>query len=98
MVWTSSDPPGVEYCIVRRAGTGWVFEGTVVRRAGRGPAVLTYAIETDGGWRTRKVSVEETFRGRKSLEIAVEGSHWVVDGKRIGDFVAVWTWSCRRAL
>ncbi len=81
VVWTSSDPPGVECCTVRRVESGWVLEGTVVRRAGKGPAVLTYAIETDLEWRTRNVAVEETLRGKRSLEIEVRGSRWFVEGK-----------------
>lgn len=87
VVWTSSNPPGVEYCTVRRTGSGWNLKGTVVRRAGRSPAVLTYAIQTDPGWRTEKVAVEETFRGKKkSLMLEVKGSRWFVDGKGDGRF------------
>ncbi len=82
MLWTSANPPGVEACTVTGGPSGWVFEGKVVRRAGGTPVLLTYEIETDPGWRTKKVAIEEVFQGKKrSLRLSVEGSRWFVNGE-----------------
>ena len=81
VVWTSSKPPGVEFCTVRRRASGWVLGGSVVRRFKEGAAVITYVIETDPGWRTRKVTVEQVLDGRRrTLEMALRRSRWLVEG------------------
>jgi uncharacterized protein len=81
-VWASSDPPGVEHCKVRRTDSGWAIVGSLVRSSTEGVAVVTYTIETDRGWKTRGVSVEQTIAGRRrALKMVVRGSSWSLGGE-----------------
>ncbi len=83
VVWTSAKPPGVEYCSVRKRASGWTLEGSLVRRAGRGAAVVSYLIEVDDGWRTRTALVEGVLGGmRVSRQLEVTSGGWLVDGRR----------------
>lgn len=85
VIWASSRPPGVERCTITRAASGWVLAGSLVRRFGAGPAAISYVIETDRGWKTRRVHVEQTIRGKDaSLDLEAKGPMWYVEGKRDG--------------
>ncbi len=80
-----STPPGVEYCSLRAAPRRWTLQGTVVRRAEVGPAILSHTIETDPRCRTKKVTVEEAFREEtRALRIDVRGARWLISGKEDG--------------
>lgn len=52
-----------------------------MRRFRGGPAAISYRVQTDLGWKTQRVQVEEFFRGgRQSLEIEAKRSKWYVRG------------------
>ena len=62
---------------------GWVLEGHLARRFREGPARVSYLVETDRRWRTRKAIVEQVIHGdRCSLEVEVRGSMWYVSGRK----------------
>jgi uncharacterized protein len=85
VVWTSSDPPGIEFCRVGRVRQGWELTGTVARRLRGGLAVISYRVGTDRGWRTERVFVEQDFGGKSgTLDMEKEGSGWRVLGRRAG--------------
>lgn len=66
-----------------RVPSGWVIIGDLVRRFRAGPALVSYTVETDEGWRTRRARVGETLRGRRtSVEAEMRGSRWHVNGRR----------------
>ncbi len=82
VVWASTKPPGVEYCTVKGGARGWLLGGSIVRRFEAGTVVITYLIETDSGWNTKRVSVEQLLNGRRtSLKIEVKRSRWFVQGR-----------------
>ena len=86
VVWTSSRPPGSEYCAVRRVAAGWTLKGTVARRFQEGIAGITYTIQTDRDWRTMWVRVEQLLNGTLGrVEIEVRRGRWSVGGKESPD-------------
>ena len=83
VVWTSSKPPGVEYCTVRSMAAGWTLQGSLVRRAGSGAAVVSYLIEVDREWRTRMAVVEAVLGGKRAVrQLEATETGWLVDGTR----------------
>ncbi len=79
VVWISSDPRGMEHCVVTREAGGWSLQGTIVRKFAEGASGITYRIETDNRWNTGKVLVEEQFRGEnRELKISVNRGRWVI--------------------
>lgn len=85
MVWAGSKPAGVERCVVSRTASGWLLEGSLVRRFRAGPAAVNYLVETDPGWATKGVHVEQVILGeRRSLQIEVKESRWYVQGREDG--------------
>jgi hypothetical protein len=84
--WTISKPAGSEYCLVSEEGGGWTLAGTVARRIEAGTMVASYAIRTDGEWRTRKVQVEQLLNGRYGgVRLESRRGRWFVDGKERPD-------------
>ena len=84
VVWVSTKPPGVEHCTVLKGGSGWILEGTLVRRFKEGTSLVTYHIETDSVWRTKKVGIQQVLQGkRRGLELMVRGSKWYRGGKEV---------------
>ncbi len=84
VVWTSSKPPGVEHCVVTRRPNGWAVEGSVVRRFELGVGAVSYRIDLDGGWGTRRAVVEQVLKGKRSvLELESESSGWHSGGRRL---------------
>jgi uncharacterized protein len=82
VVWTGSAPPGVEFCTLGRRRRGWTLAGTIARREGGGLALVSYQVETDLGWRTKRVRVEQVLGGRtRTLAMETTGSGWRVQGK-----------------
>jgi hypothetical protein len=78
----SQNPPGVEYCEVGRRRLGWALTGTIVRRFKEGAALISYTIETDSRWKTRRASINQILAGgNRSLGVEVKRSHWFVNGK-----------------
>lgn len=85
-VWTGSNPPGMEFCTAKGARDGWTLAGTVVRRFQEGVGGVTYRIEVDQGWKTRKVLVDELLEGvHRSLEVEVRRGRWRVGGRERDD-------------
>jgi len=83
VVWTSLEPPGIEYCSISERGSGWTLAGSLVRQAGKRVGVLSYTIETDSEWRTRGVIVEEVTAGKRFvLEMRPKGTRWLIGGKQ----------------
>jgi len=82
VVWTSSNPPGTEYCEIRREVGGWALRGTVARRFREGTASIVYLIETDTRWRTKTVRLEQLLNGvHSTLDLRVRGERWFVGEK-----------------
>lgn len=85
VIWVSAAPPGVEFCTVSRLRSGWALAGIVARRGRGGPALVTYRVETDAGWRTRRVLVEQVLGGRtRVLRMEAGSSGWRVRGRTAG--------------
>ena len=85
VVWASTKPPGGGALRGRPGATGWVLEGSLVRRFKPGPAFISYRIETDLGWKTRRVRAEQVLRGEhRTLELQAKGGKWYLDGKAEG--------------
>jgi hypothetical protein len=86
VVWTSSKPPGVEYCTVSQRASGWTLAGSVVRRFEEGVGVVSYSIETDQAWKTSRTVVEEVLGGRRFvLEMESGRSGWSVGGRKVAE-------------
>ena len=82
VVWVSTQPSGVEQCTVKGGASGWSLEGTLVRRFKKETAMVTYLIETDSRWRTKRVSIEQVLQGRRrTLDLQVRDSKWYRKGK-----------------
>lgn len=83
-VWVSYKPQGVEHCTVIEGNSGWALEGTLVRHFREGSAMVHYKIETDPGWRTKSLSVEQILNGkRRFLDVEVKGQRWYKGGKEL---------------
>ena len=62
----------------REAG-GWALRGTVVRQFKEGSGTIAYVVRTDGGWRTRRVWIEQLLDGAHGeVEIEVSRGAWFV--------------------
>jgi hypothetical protein len=84
VVWVSYKPQGLEHCAVHRGSSGWVLAGTLVRHFKEGAAMVTYRIEADSRWRTKRVMVEQVLKSkRKVLDIEVTGNRWYRNGREL---------------
>jgi len=83
VAWISSNPPGVELCIVARRRSGWVLQGSVLRRFKEGVGAISYRIDVDSGWKTKRAMVEQVLRGKRSvLEIKAGPSGWLLNDEK----------------
>lgn len=80
MVWTSQELASSEYLAMFRDAEGVHLSGTTVLGLDGGPARITYAVEADVDWLTRRVEV--TVEGRRSMELAIDVADgvWTVNG------------------
>jgi len=82
--WTSSNPPGVELCIVARRHSGWILQGSVLRRFKEGVSAISYCIDVDSGWKTKKAVVEQVLRGKRSvLEVEAGPAGWLLNDEKV---------------
>jgi uncharacterized protein len=83
VVWKGASPPGVEFCEVRRNGSGWELTGTVARRPGGRLAVVSYLVETDASWRTSRAQVEVSGGKTRRLSLETRGARWFSGGNEV---------------
>lgn len=58
VIWRRLDVPGHDACRLVRQRSGWRLEGVAAFRHESGaPACVSYAVDCDGGWRTRAGAV-----------------------------------------
>lgn len=82
VVWASSSPPGVEFCVVSRRRAGWTLLGAVARRERPGLSLVNYQVDADPAWKTKRVWVEQTLGGEtRTLAIQAESHLWRVQGR-----------------
>lgn len=75
VLWQSLYTPGAERCRLRRLPDGWGLAGTVVLALDDAPAQVTWRVECDDDWRTRRVAIElEVGNEARALELRV-GEH-----------------------
>lgn len=75
VLWQSFHTPGVERCRLHRLSDGWGLAGTVVLALDDAPAEVTWRVECDEGWRTRRVVVD-LQAGHESRSLALRvGEH-----------------------
>src|SRR5690606_16559403 len=77
--WQSADRTGLEHCVVRRIGAGFLAEGFVVAPS-RDNCAVHYRIRFDGEWRTR--AVEARISGADApITLEADGKgRWSVNG------------------
>lgn len=81
--WRHGDArPGFEAAFFHALGSGWRIEGSTVALAGGEPWVVTYSIEVDSGWVTRRARILSwSASGSRSVALDADGAgHWLVDG------------------
>jgi len=82
VVWKSAPLHSLEYCSVTRTKSGWRFKGLVLVSSKRSPVAVSYGLETNGNFETRRVSVRRyESRGEGRLIIEVRDGVWLVNGR-----------------
>jgi hypothetical protein len=79
VVWQSVTEPETQQCLLSRDSDGWRLAGTVVTAANREPALITYQVDVDDSWVTRRAAVEVTVGVQSPVRIrfAVDaGGRW----------------------
>jgi uncharacterized protein (TIGR00725 family) len=82
ILWRRLDTPGHDGCRLEGSDSGWRLDGTAVYRDGEAPAVLSYRLECDLAWRTRRGRVHG-WLGERSVEWTVERTPegvWTLNG------------------
>ncbi|HEY2519981.1 MAG TPA: putative glycolipid-binding domain-containing protein [Streptosporangiaceae bacterium] len=66
-----------------RAGAGWLIEGTTTALEDGQTWAVTYAIEVDAAWATRRAHIEATtVTGRREIQLESDGAgHWRIGGE-----------------
>jgi hypothetical protein len=75
VAWQSVTEPEIQQCRLSRDGDGWRLAGTVVTGANPGPALISYQVEVDAAWVTRRVAVDATMGIQPPVQIRL-----VIDG------------------
>jgi hypothetical protein len=80
-LWRRLDTPGHDAALLTGTTAGWSLRGTAVFEHDGGPACLSYLVELDPGWRTRRGSIEGFVSGR-AVRALVErhAGGWTLDG------------------
>jgi len=85
ILWRRLDAPGHDACRVVTHAQGWEMRGTAVFLHQGQPARLTYLLEGDPGWTTRRGEVQG-FLGNTTVDVRVarspEGS-WTFNGAAV---------------
>lgn len=81
VAWRSVTEPEVQQCRLSRSGhgDGWQLDGTVVTGETGEPGLITYQVEVDAAWLTRRVAVEVTIGIQPPVQIRLEvdaARHW----------------------
>jgi len=78
---------GFEVSYFQAAGSGWVIDGTTAAVEDGQTWVVTYRIELDASWLTRRAQVESrTAAGTRQTRLESDrGGHWLVDGAPAAD-------------
>lgn len=81
ILWRRLDRMGQEAARIARVAEGWHLSGNAAFSDDSGACGLSYSIECDAGWRTRRGSVRG-FVGSRSvaIEIEVDAGRWRVNG------------------
>jgi hypothetical protein len=83
--WRCLYTEGHDCAVLAPALTGWHLNGMAVFRSDDGPIAVTYTVEIDDAWLTRRGSVRGFAGGRRffhSIERKEDG--WTLDGKPNG--------------
>ena len=83
--WRCLYTEGHDCAVLAPALTGWHLNGMAVFRSDDGPIAVTYTVEIDDAWLTRRGSVRGFTGGRRffhSIERKEDG--WTLDGKPNG--------------
>jgi hypothetical protein len=77
---------GFEVAYFQAAGTGWVIDGTTAAVEDGQTWVVTYRIELDAAWLTRRARISaSTVSGRRETRLDSDGAgRWLVDGVPAG--------------
>ena len=75
-VWQSVTEPETQHCRLSRNGDGWQLAGTVVTAENGEPSLITYQVDVDDAWLTRRVAVDVTLGVQPPVQIrlAVDGA------------------------
>jgi hypothetical protein len=83
ILWRRLDRVGQEAARIARVAGGWLLSGSAAFSDDAGACGLSYAIECDAGWRTRRGSVRG-FLGSQSIAVAIdvdaEAGRWRLNG------------------
>ena len=87
IVWSRVDAPGLELLDLEAGPDGARFESAVIDADPNAPFRIAYTIETDSGWRVRRLVVREIGGDGRALELRSDGAgHWTdADGTEISD-------------
>ncbi len=90
-MWRRLDAPGHDAALLVRSDSGWSLRGTAVFKHHAGPACITYSVEIDASWRTRRGRVQG-FLGGRTLDYAIsrEADGWYLDGALVGGLEHLW--------
>jgi hypothetical protein len=82
ILWRSAELESLERFTSRPANGGWRLEGLLVLPFEDEPAQISYRVEVDGDWRTRRadVVIERHGEDRRIRFAADGGGGWTLDG------------------
>lgn len=82
--WRRLDRPGDDTCSLWEIPGGWLLAGRATWRLDHGDALVSYQVEADTGWHSRRGLVEGKAGGRAvRLEVVRSpAAEWEVDGQR----------------
>ena len=83
-IWQRLDMPGHDAALLTRGGTGWSLRGTAVFKHQAVAACITYSVDIDPSWETRRGRAQG-FVGDRVLDhvISREPDGWHLDGAKI---------------
>lgn len=85
ILWRALHVPGHDACSLSRNFGGWELQGTAVWRHPEGPAALSYLIQCDTGWITRRAEVRGRV-GERALDLLLtrdEAGGWTVNDQPV---------------
>lgn len=87
IVWSRADVPGLELLDLETGPDGARFESAVICADPDAPFRVAYTIETDAGWRVRRLVVREIGGDGRALELRSDGAgRWTdASGRELPD-------------